>query len=322
VQSPLMPMSACHLERMTMPWALVMTQRALSETGLRRLARSARCIRGVVSTSRTGYNQDMTISAWPVVGRRRVIHAYKPGETSTSEGPFRTLRGHHWASPGVRVTHRAGRRLVGQMTLFSCLNVESARLARHGNPVEAARVAHAAAELEAGPEFAELQHIMSALPDFDAKQVLEGVLPEGSPKELTAALNAVARLTEQWRVSQLSLATLAEVITGRISEVHEGYVILVPAGGPATALPRWMAVAAQRDKVGSLLALVTDKLDGGCAVVEAVPAIDIDATPDAEVLAPFSRKDPRVLSITESDERLLAGKPQPLRVLVPVLIEE
>ena len=126
----------------------------------------------------------MTIAAWPVVHRHRVVHAYKPGEPSASEGPFRTLRGHEWASPGVRVTRRTGRHLVGQMTLFSSLNVESARLARLGNPDEAARVARAAAELEAGPEFAQLQHIMSDLSGYDAQQVVDGVLPEDAPEGL------------------------------------------------------------------------------------------------------------------------------------------
>jgi hypothetical protein len=264
----------------------------------------------------------MTIAEWPVVDRRRVVHAYKPGEPSASEGPFRTLRGHEWASSGVRVTRRAGRRLVGQMTLFSSLNVESARLARLGNPDAAARVARAAAELEAGPEFAKLQHIMSDLSGYDAQQVVDGVLPDDAPAELAETLKAVARRTEHWRTSELALTTLAEVITGRISEVHKGYVVLVRVGGPATMIPRWMAVAAQRDTVGSLLALVMDKLDDGRAVVEAVPAIDVDDNTATGRFSPFGRGDPRILSITEADERLLAGEPQPLRILVPVLIEE
>jgi hypothetical protein len=208
------------------------------------------------------------------------------------------------------------------MTLFSSLNVESARLARLGNPDAAARVARAAAELEAGPEFAKLQHIMSDLSGYDAQQVVDGVLPDDAPAELAETLRAVARRTEHWRTSELALTTLAEVITGRISEVHKGYVVLVRVGGPATMIPRWMAVAAQRDTVGSLLALVMDKLDDGRAVVEAVPAIDVDDNTATSRFSPFGRGDPRILGITEADERLLAGEPQPLRILVPVLIEE
>ena len=36
-----------------------------------------------------------------------------------------------------------------------------------------------------------------------------------------------------------------------------------------------------------------------------------------EKLIPFGRGDPRVLSLTPVDEQLLAGEPQPLRILVP-----
>jgi len=263
----------------------------------------------------------MTIAAWPVVDRSRVVHAYKPGEHVASEAPFRTLRGHKWASSGVRVTRRAGRRLGGQMTVFSSLNVESARLARHGNPHAAVRVAHAAAELEAGPEFARLQRIMSELPIHDAERIVDGILPDAAPDELTETLKAVARRTEQRRVSEMAEITLAEVVAGRVAEVHEGYVVLVRMSGPAAMIPRWMAVAVQRDKVGALLAMVMDRLDDGRAVIEAVPAIDMDDDASAGRFSPFGRGDPRVLSLTRADEHLLAGEPQPLRILVPVLID-
>ncbi|MGH3930438.1 MAG: hypothetical protein ACRDTF_10730 [Pseudonocardiaceae bacterium] len=260
----------------------------------------------------------MTIATWPVVDRRRVVHAYKPGEPSAAEGPFRTLREHAWASAGVRVTRRAGGRLAGQMTVFSSLNVESARLARHGNPDAAARVARAAAQLEAGPEFVRLQRILSDLPGHEAERVIDGVLPDDPPAALAEALKAVARRTEQLRAGELILATLAEVTAGRIAEVHEGYVVLVRVSGPAAMVPRWMAVAAGRDKVGELLALVMDKLDDASAVVDAVPAIDVAGE---DGFSPFGRGDARVRNLTQADARLLAGEPQPLRILVPILIE-
>jgi hypothetical protein len=263
----------------------------------------------------------MTIAAWPVVDRNRVVHAYKPGLPSASEGPFRTLRTHKWASSGVRVTRRADGRLTGQMTVFSSLNVESARLARHGNADAAARVARAATALETGPEFGWLQRLLSDLPGHDAERVIDGVLPDGAPDALIEALKAVARRTEQLRAGELILATLAEVITGQVEEVHEGYVVLVRVSGPAAMIPRWMAVHAQRDKVGAFIALVTDKLDAGSAVIEVVPAIDVDEETGADVFSPFGRGDARVRSLTRADERLLAGEPQSLRILVPVLIE-
>jgi hypothetical protein len=264
----------------------------------------------------------MTIAAWPVVTRNRVVHAYKPGEPSAAEGPFRTLRKHAWASSGIRVDRRVGGRLIGQMTVFSSLNVESARLARRGNSDAAVRVARAAAQLEAGPEFDRLRHILSDLPGQDAERVIDGVLPEDEPEGLAEALRAVARRTEQVRASEPNLATLAEVIVGRITEVHEGYIVLVRVSGPAAMIPRWMAVAAQRDKVGELLALVMDKLDNAGAFVEAIPAIDVDDDVPPGTFSPFGRSDMRVRKLTPADERLLTGEPRPLRILVPVLIDE
>ena len=207
------------------------------------------------------------------------------------------------------------------MTVFSSLNVESARLARHGNPNAAVRVARAAADLEAGPEFTRLQHVMAEMPIHDAERVVDGILPDAAPGELTEALKAVARRTEQWRANEIAGTTLAEVVAGRITEVHEGYVVLFRMNGPAAMVPRWMAVAVQRDKVGALLAMVMDRLDDGRAVVEAVPAIDMDDDAGAGKFSPFGRSDPRVLSLTPADERMLAGEPQPLRILVPVLID-
>ncbi len=262
----------------------------------------------------------MAIAAWPVVDRDRVVHAYKPGEPSAAEGPFRTLRGHAWASSGIHITRRASGRLAGQMTVFSSLNVESARLARHGKADAAVRLARAAARLEAGPEFTRLQGILSELPGQAAQRVVDGVLPEDAPDGLADTLRAIARRTEQLRASESMLATIAEVIAGRIAEVHEGYVLLVRMSGPAAMIPRWMAVAARRDRVGELLALVMDKLDGASAFVEAIPAIDVD-TDDAGAFRPFGRGDARVRNLTRADERLLAGEPQPLRILVPVLID-
>lgn len=65
--------------------------------------------------------------------------------------------------------------------------------------------------------------------------------------------------------------------------------------------------------------LVMGKLDSSSAVIEAVPAIEVDENDEA--FSPFGCGDPRVRSLTCSDERLLAGKPEPLRILVPVLID-
>jgi hypothetical protein len=111
--------------------------------------------------------------------------------------------------------------------------------------------------------------------------VVNGLLPEDAPAALTDALRAAVSRTEQVRADDVLLSSPAEVVlAGRITEVSDSYVLMVQVKGQATIVPRWMAVAAQRDRVGALLALVADKLDGASAVVEVIPAIDIDDPPD------------------------------------------
>lgn len=262
----------------------------------------------------------MSVVAWPLVDRSRLVHAFRPGERSAAEGPFRTLRFHSWASSGVRLKRRVSGRLAGQVTMFSSLNVEAARLARHGLRDAARRIARAATEIEASPDFIALRDALAALPDErTATMILTGVVPDEAPPVLMDLLKDLAIRTEEIRKAEQSLIDSVQVEAGQITEVHEGYVLLLLAGGPSAAVPRWMAVAANRAQVGEFLALVTDKLDAASAVVEAMPAIDVT---QADEFSPFGRTDSRARTITVHDRSILAGVPEPLRVLVPVLIEE
>jgi hypothetical protein len=259
------------------------------------------------------------IAAWPVVARDRIVHAFKPGGSSTAEGPFRTLRRHEWVSSGARVSRRTDRALSGQLTVFSSLNVDAARLARQGHESAAALVARKAATLEAGLEFTQLSRLLSELPGLEAEQVVKGVIPDDSSPQLTDALREVAVCTEQLRTGDIHLSSILELVfAGQIAEVTEGHVLLTRSDGAATMIPRWMADAVKRDRIGDLLALVADRLDGTSEVIEVVPAICIDYEP---VFRPYGRRDPRNRTITAKDARQITGEPQPLRILVPVLID-
>src|SRR5580692_2077970 len=146
------------------------------------------------------------IASWPVVARDRIVHAFKPGGSPAAEAPFRTLRRHEWVSAGVRVPLRSDRGLAGQMTFYSSLNVMAARLARRGNAPAAERVARAAADLEAGPEFAVLRTLLSELPGREAEQVVGGLFVADGPAALAEALRAVASRTEQMRANDILLS--------------------------------------------------------------------------------------------------------------------
>lgn len=262
------------------------------------------------------------IATWPLAGRHRIVHAFRPGGSPDAEGPFRTLRRHDWVSPGARVSIRADRGFAGQMTVFSSLNVVAARLARRGNASGAQQVARTAESLESGTEFELLRGLLSDLPAGEAEKLVDGVLPRDATEALLEALRAVASRTERLRADDIVLSSPAEVVfAGRVAEVTGGYVKLVQDEGETTMLPRWMAGAVRRDQAGAFLALVADRLAGASAVVEAVPAIEVDDPPAVGEFSPFGRGDDRTLSIKPDDARLLSGEPEPLRILVPVTID-
>jgi hypothetical protein len=206
------------------------------------------------------------------------------------------------------------------LVAYSALNVEAARLARHGYHDAAFRLARAAEKLEAASDFERLQEILAELPDDDADGVVGGVLPANAPAALLDTLRSMARRTERLRVAESVLAKIADVVAGRVAEVHESYVVIFRAEGSAAAVPRWMATAAHRGEVGDALVLVTDRLDPASAVVEAVPAIDYDELTEP-AFSPFGRGDSRVRQLTRADVQLLSGMPAPLKVLVPLLVE-
>jgi hypothetical protein len=62
-------------------------------------------------------------------------------------------------------------------------------------------------------------------------------------------------------------------------------------------------------------------LDGASAVVEAVPAVEVEDVPETGEFSPFGRGDARTRSITADDTRLLAGRPLPLRIFVLVTVD-
>src|SRR4051812_46976101 len=89
-------------------------------------------LKDVVSTRLKCYPRGMDLVPWPIVGRDEVVKAFRPGMPAT-EAPFRTLRAHGWASSGMSVVTRRGNRASGRWTIFSTLNIEAARYARHGD---------------------------------------------------------------------------------------------------------------------------------------------------------------------------------------------
>jgi hypothetical protein len=259
----------------------------------------------------------MDIALWPLIGRDSLVRAYRPGEPSSSEAPFRTLRRHQWSTAGVRITPRTVGRAAGRCTVFSTLNLEAARLARLREDRGAVRLARAATALESGRAFSRLEGLLADLPAEGIGALVDGLFPLNAPEELWSALRALAKETGRRWITESARGALPEVTVGYIATMSATSVLLrCPKSGDVT-VPRWLARAAHRDAVGACMAVVTELLEDASALTYAIPAMDLDA--GAPRFSPFGRAAP-VRSLTPTDVALLQGAPQPLRVIVPVTI--
>lgn len=262
----------------------------------------------------------MHIAPWPLVGRDLLVRLYKPGDEATSEGPFRTLRRHEWATAGVRVTTRAHGRAAGQVTLFSMLNLEAVRLARCEKLEAATRLATRARELEASKDFAILAEILSGLSRDIVEAVVRGVIAPELPeaRRLWGVLERIARRTERVRCAPQLRASSSEMLMGQVSAHRGESVILTMPDGTSSIVPRWLALSVHREHLGDKLAVLTDRLGDSSALAIALPALDIERPARFD---PFARDD-RIGALSMSDREKVAQLSGAPRVLVPVTIEE
>lgn len=260
----------------------------------------------------------MDIDVWPIVGRARLVQTFRPGESPLREAPFRTLRRHRWSTVGVKVVTRNADRASGRFTIFSVLNVEAARCAREGRGTRAVALAKAASRVERGEAFSRLKALLSGRPAKEVSAAVDGDVSERKWSELHDVLRLVARETRAVRARNQDPRDIRAVIAGAISEAQPEFLVLEAGPDLQTYVPRWLAHSAGRERVGDLLALVTDKLDDNQMVVSAVPAIGTGVT--TPTFTPFGRAAP-VGGLTAADARLRSHEPAPLRVLVPITIE-
>lgn len=260
----------------------------------------------------------MQIDLWPIVARSHLVQAFRPGEHSGKEGPFRTLRAHRWATAGVNIVTRGARHASGRLTIFSVLNLSAARYARDGDERAALEFAKGAARVETSDAFSRLKDILSGKPLDEVTSAATGEVSRKDWPEFFEVLQAVANETRKVSQSTRSRSHRSELVTGKILESRaEGLVLEAPSGAK-TLVPRWLGQAAHRENVGDALALVSDRIDKTQMVVQAFPAIEIQ--PARRTVLPFGRTAP-VLELTAADARRLSHRPRPLTLLVPVSIE-
>lgn len=262
----------------------------------------------------------MAIERWPIALRADLVHAFRPGEDASKEAPFRTLRNHHWSTHGVSLRARRGGHANGRLTIFSILNLDAAWSARCGDDATAVALAKAAAKLENSIAFGRLKELLSSCSAEVASSFVAGVVSEPG-SELMALIRLVAQEAHDARVKHAKLKAPVVWAVGRVSEAGASFVVVSIPEGETIAVPRGLASAVHRDKIGDCLALLTDQIDPRGMVVRAAPAIDLAATNEQKAFSPYGRAH-SVNRITKSDAKMLRGTPAALKIRVPVRIEQ
>ncbi len=216
----------------------------------------------------------------------------------------------------MSIVCREHHRAAGRLTVFSMLNVDAARLAREGLGHEALSFAKAAAKIERGGAFHRLRELISGTTPAEAATALQGTSTTPSA-ELIEVLRLIAIETLLVRQSRAVLVVNLQTVAGRISETLPDVVVL-ETSSQRTYVPRGLAEAANRTKVGDLLALVTERFSREQVAFEVLPAISVEGAGDKKA-SPFGRSAP-IHRVTEKDARLLRRTPAPLTVLIPVTV--
>jgi hypothetical protein len=117
---------------------------------------------------------------------------------------------------------------------------------------------------------------------------------------------------------QRRFARLRSYHVGRISSVAEAYVI-VDGGGKQSFVPRDLARAASRERVGECLAIMNGPIDGREMIIRAVPGIALE--PKEDSYSPFARPAAGFQRVSATDLAYLRGVPKPLAITIPITIE-
>jgi hypothetical protein len=142
--------------------------------------------------------------------------------------------------------------------------------------------------------------------------------PEDS--DLAPILRALALQTATTRLQRRFTKRALAFHVGRISSSTEGYVVVTNEGGLSVAVPRVLARAAHRERIGECLGVINSHVDERELIVRAMPGIDVSQEHD-EPYSPFARVD-GFERISASDEAYLRGRPAPLTIQIPVAIDQ
>jgi hypothetical protein len=232
------------------------------------------CHRSVTFALR--YNR-LVFAAQPLLDRRQLARALKPGTTSSQENALRGLKRKGLLTEGLQVPQRrADGKVAGRASVYSSLNRDVLVLLRKGLMPDARALAKQAQRIEQLSTMKDLSAALAAThqaggPNAAWEQVVRGH---------RAAMEKVVRQIERSRSRYVQQGKLGERYFGTIVALSKSVAELQTDDGQRMALPLKGLAARSLDTVGQPISFSVEDLGDGDSLLRIEPALVIGAPED------------------------------------------
>jgi hypothetical protein len=241
----------------------------------------------------------------PLLTRREIAREYRPDQTVTIESALRSLRDKGALSGGLSIELRSsGGRLGGRTHVYSSLNRDAARAARHKHFIAAVRLAKAAGELESSQAAATIAARLAAGPRIEGAADLARALSNPALGEAVAELHVMYARVQR----ELGDSTTTQ-LGGHVLELDDVKALLLLDGLPAPlTVPRPMVEVVGVGAVGAPVIAIWELLPGGASLMTVEPAVDApDDDADQPLVDLYGTPWGRVLAGTDPERLTVAG---------------
>jgi hypothetical protein len=283
----------------------------------------------------------------PFVSKEEILDAYLPVQSSQSrETAFRRLRRENLISAGVALTLRGtGGKVVGRRQIYSALNRDAARLARHGFDEDARDLARAADRLEASDVMHSfmvvLQRVLAERPTESPRLVIHATAGVGKTflfmellremgernVEVHESLAQILRGMDAVRAQAASLHEIQVKLYGRVTRVEDDLAEVEVSDGRQVVMRVEELEELGLTTPGTPVAVLWERWGKGRVLVESEPAIELPNEGDVALEAaveydfdPFSYGEVPVTDGAASELKALLHRPGTLHVPLPVEI--
>jgi len=260
-----------------------------------------------------------------LVSKWSIVSSYRPGRTEQREGVFKVLRQKRLVSDGIvhPLRDRTSGRLAGQIRLYSVLNQDAARLARHGAVDDALELVAEAAAIERGRD---ARLIVTALADRapaiveDSDEILSRGLDRlANDARGRAALLRLGARVERARRRCKRLDEIGQVALGRVGRLYGQLADIVLEGEDGGVVVVDVKALADRqvDRPGAPVVLYWERWGNGQAFLETGPGIALDEPDETLPLAErfgFLQRDEELTSEAWNGISALAAGPATIRI--------